>query len=75
MLVGWYNVGLQASIKVNALQGVSLTYLTATQGGALRMADFCMLIASSSIPYRLIDLVIDDHNQQCDRSHCLLRRW
>lgn len=47
ILAGMYDVERQTSIKVNELHIVSLIYLTATQGGALRMADLCMLIAPS----------------------------
>lgn len=62
MLPGMYNVQRQASIKVNKLRGISLICLTAMQGGALRMADLCMPMAPSSIPYLRTDISIDDYN-------------
>ena len=70
-----HNVERPASIKVNDLQEFSLICLTVTQGGSLRVANFCTRIAVIIDLCQLVDLVIDDHNLQCNWSHRVLRRW
>ena len=62
MLARMHDVEHQTPIKVNKLRGIGPFFLTASQGGSLRMADFCMPDLTLRVLCRLIDCVIDDRN-------------